>query len=190
MPEVIMGVYKPHFPKDIIRINDPPISSRAAYIRLVLKLLREGGYEKYYYKKWLFIRDLYLRTLLESYNMLWCEYCGTYLYLIKNKNPDMTNKVATIDHHIPISKGGAIYDPSNFAVSCWPYNHKFGNRMKRKGRRKYPYSIETLKLILSLNKGATYAKIIPTEEQRQNTGSLDMESSHQNNLPRLYSVLS
>lgn len=185
-----MNVYKPSFPKDVLRIKDPPLNSRAAYIRLVLKLLREGGYEKYYYKKWLRVRDEYLRTLLETYGILWCEYCGTYVYLIKNKNPNMTNKVATIDHYVPLAQGGALYAESNFAVSCWPCNRKFGSRLKRKGRRKYPYRIATLKLIPSLNGGAAYAQVISTEEQRQDTGGLYFQPPYSNHMSRIYKVLS
>lgn len=185
-----MDVYKPHFPKDVLRIENPFLNSRAAYIRLVLKLLREGGYERYNYRKWLRIRDEYLRSLLETYKILWCEYCGTYVYLIKNVNPNKTNKVATIDHYIPISQGGPLYASSNFAVSCWPCNQKFGNRLKRKGRRKYPYRIETLKLIPSINGGVAYGKVILTEEQRQNTGCVHIQPTHQNHMSRLYQVLS
>jgi 5-methylcytosine-specific restriction endonuclease McrA len=186
---MIVG-YKQQYPKDIVRVNDPPISARAAYIWLVKKLLKESGYERYDYIKWLAIRDTYLNKLKEQYGILWCEYCGTYVYLIKNKNPSKTNKVATIDHYIPLALGGAVYDPSNFAVACWPCNQKFGCKNKKKSRRKYPYSIEALNSILYLHQGESYVYLGSTEKQREDKRGIHLESSYPHNLSRLNTVLS
>lgn len=72
--------------------------------------------------EWLRFRSEFLRN-----HELKCQYCGK-----KNLVPEIEDMssarqrsiLATIDHIIPISKGGAKFDPNNCVVACYPCNSK------------------------------------------------------------------
>jgi 5-methylcytosine-specific restriction endonuclease McrA len=64
-----------------------------------------------------------------------CYICGTIMYF-----PEITGKIdktqryrlATIDHLIPISKGGDPLDIGNMRLACQPCNREKGNKLLTK----------------------------------------------------------
>lgn len=99
-------------------MKNPHPHSQASLV-LLTKDLRDQELEK-----WLAFRE----ELLDEKGCA-CYYCGK-----KNlqREVDMTNKeelkiLATIDHVMPLSKGGSRFDKSNCVVACFPCNQKKGN---------------------------------------------------------------
>jgi 5-methylcytosine-specific restriction endonuclease McrA len=39
------------------------------------------------------------------------------------------SNLATLDHVVPISKGGGITDLNNVVIACWPCNNKKGDNI-------------------------------------------------------------
>ena len=106
--------------RHIIMVDDPHITSYAAYI-----LLKRKYYETYNYANWLAFRDYYL----SQYETLTCAYCGkTNLKINSNNN----NELATIDHIRPRSKGGAEYDYDNLCVCCYTCNQKKADKYEER----------------------------------------------------------
>jgi len=102
-----------------IYVDNPYIQSLAALILLEKDLASLELVE------WLEFRLKFLNS-----NELTCHYCNRKNLEIE---VDMTNReklknLATIDHIIPISKGGAIYDINNCVVACFFCNQRKGNR--------------------------------------------------------------
>ena len=105
-------------------VDDPIISTHAAAVLLSQK------YKDWEIEEWITIKREFLRKSKEREGDLVCHYCDkTGL----NMEPDPTGKklgkLATIDHVIPISKGGSRTDEKNFVVACWSCNHKKGNNV-------------------------------------------------------------
>lgn len=92
--------------------------SRSAYILLV---------KKYFYltkpewEEWLDFREEYLSHVLKEKGELVCTYCGKRN--LKKDAPDYDKMLATIDHIIPLAKGGLKYDLKNLTVACSPCNN-------------------------------------------------------------------
>lgn len=102
--------------RHIIFIEEPHTESYAALVLLNAKLSLQERSE------WENLR----LTILKSSNMV-CEYCGKgnlteTLDVLKGRS-----FLATIDHVMPISKGGAIYDRANLKIACYPCNKNKGN---------------------------------------------------------------
>ena len=57
---------------------------------------------------------------------MYCEYCLTAL--IEGVHPPIKNSI-TIDHRIPIGKGGSLSKTDNFALSCLGCNSDKGDDM-------------------------------------------------------------
>ena len=75
-----------------------------------------------------FSRDL-LTNKKEEFGKLTCEYCNATDLIIELEGMKVSPVVmATIDHVIPISKGGAIYDVKNLVVACGDCNHRKSNK--------------------------------------------------------------
>jgi len=75
--------------------------------------------------EWLEFRLKFLNS-----HELTCHYCSKANLKLE---VDITKKaelkeLATIDHVIPISKGGDMYDENNCVVACFPCNQKKGDR--------------------------------------------------------------
>jgi hypothetical protein len=131
--------------KPNILIENPPVTSLAAYYRLVDKLASEAGYKPFKWWVWVKFRAEYLNNLQRLYGMLWCEYCGKHPLQI---NGEIYNNscVATLDHIKAVANGGAIYDEDNLAVSCRTCNQDKGD-LRIVTPRLYPYEKETLSLL-------------------------------------------
>lgn len=131
--------------KPNILIQDPPITSMAAYYRLVDKLALEAGYKPFRWWEWVKFRAQYLTELERLYEMLWCEYCGKHPLQI-NGDAYKDSCIATLDHIKAVANGGAIYDTNNLAVSCKGCNQDKGSNREYYPRL-YPYQRETLTLL-------------------------------------------
>jgi len=109
-------------------IYDIPVNakSRASYLLLIYQLrdFVDDGFWANDLKKWLKFRQEFIENELNEKGELKCNYCGRndlvpgfYEFENKNKNHQIPN-LATIDHVIPLSKGGAKYDKDNCVIAC------------------------------------------------------------------------
>jgi len=70
----------------------------------------------------------YLTKVLCEKGDLKCSYCSKTNLLIELEGMDVPkNRKATIDHIIPISKGGEVFSEENVTVSCYDCNNKKGS---------------------------------------------------------------
>lgn len=103
--------------KFITRI--PSIKSRAAYLLLKDKLRAQDETYKHIHGgrfKWLKFRKRFLIQYKEIHDRFICKYCGRPdLHESERKRDDWQ---VTLDHIIPLSKGGQMYDNSNLVISC------------------------------------------------------------------------
>lgn len=56
-----------------------------------------------------------------------CYYCGKRTHLPQKGNPRQCHNTATLDHIIPLSKGGAYAPSLNCVVACAQCNVERGN---------------------------------------------------------------
>ena len=97
--------------KNLVYIEEPSVQSRAALVLLKFQLSEAEREE------WLSFRNAFLDE-----RGLVCEYCGK-AGLTKEVVPGLGHFfLATVDHVIPVSKGGAVYDKDNLKVACYPCN--------------------------------------------------------------------
>jgi 5-methylcytosine-specific restriction endonuclease McrA len=111
--------------KNRILVQDPHPLSHAAY------LLLKDGYAKCVvctdgYRGWLKFRADLLTKWEKERGGLFCHYCGKGPLPVEDLS---YKKVATIDHFIPLSKGGEKFDPNNLVVSCYKCNSKKKDNM-------------------------------------------------------------
>jgi len=100
--------------------HDPHPQSLAALFLLHKRLLRFVAYHGY--KGWLRFRFETLERWQQERGSLSCHYCGRGPLAIDVGNGDPL--VATLDHVIPRSKGGAEFDLNNLVVACFPCNQR------------------------------------------------------------------
>lgn len=115
--------------KHFIHIEEPSDKSYAAYILLKDKLfsLDEDIEKLDRFKRIKFSRN-YLNTVLKNKGILKCTYCGKVHLKIEEENMRVSHNIkATIDHVVPLSKGGDIFDVFNIVVACSKCNSKKGN---------------------------------------------------------------
>lgn len=114
----------------------PYQKSRLSYILLTEDLRQHDTFvlekkdELYRYLK--FRRD-YLTQELKTHGVLKCAYCPATNLVIgsmyEHKKNQKNTKLATIDHIIPLDKGGGRLDPNNVNVSCRACNQRKGNTL-------------------------------------------------------------
>lgn len=110
-------------------VHDPHPQSLAALVLLTRKyLVITRPVRKY--RVWLSYRKKLLKKLLKERGELVCHYCGKGKLRVNTLDVD---KVATLDHVMPKSKGGAEYSSSNLVVAC--------NRCNQKKRDKLPENV-------------------------------------------------
>ena len=110
-------------------IGCPDVQSMASQIFLRQKLQIESQRIKSahsLWRRWCIFRRKYLKNK-KSINELNCYYCKKTLTKIHNKGADIHPNLATLDHIVPISKGGSRFDEDNIVVSCITCNIKKGN---------------------------------------------------------------
>lgn len=72
---------------------------------------------------------LVLSTILRKTGVLKCEYCpNTNLRIQWDNKQIASNKKATLDHVVPVSKGGKHFDLDNIKVCCESCNSKKSNK--------------------------------------------------------------
>lgn len=88
------------------------------------------------YKAYIAIKRNFL-SVLDKNNKLICAYCGrndlincTDGTIAVKELARREGREATIDHIIPISKGGSLLDPINFAVCCHKCNNEKSDQEK------------------------------------------------------------
>ena len=57
-----------------------------------------------------------------------CDYCG--VSLVQGVHPPIDNSL-TVDHIVPVSKGGALKDFNNMCICCWTCNNNKGSTIKK-----------------------------------------------------------
>ena len=76
------------------------------------------------YWTWLTFRDNYFKELGPAGKV--CHYCkrNDLDYLADQR----ADNLATLDHVVPLSAGGALYDKRNLVVACSACNHRKANK--------------------------------------------------------------
>jgi 5-methylcytosine-specific restriction endonuclease McrA len=122
---------------------NPHIKSLAAGLLLKNELmLQDVDYLEDELWIWLEFRERYLKKQLALHGDLVCVYCGKpHLeiggrtpkdLILNNKNPNL----ATIDHILALSEGGARYDENNLCVACKKCNGKKGSKPVEQFKKK------------------------------------------------------
>jgi 5-methylcytosine-specific restriction endonuclease McrA len=71
----------------------------------------------------------YLTTVQEKEGSVSCSYCNKPNLIIELEGMRVNNtQKATIDHIVPISKGGAVFDINNITPCCGTCNSKKSNK--------------------------------------------------------------
>ena len=102
------------------RIEDPVITSLAALIEL------KRVYAKQELQQWF----IFKRNFFAKRKPLTCHYCGKSGLRARgshHENGNSLGTLATVDHVIPTSKGGAKIDESNCVVACFRCNQRKGD---------------------------------------------------------------
>ena len=112
--------------------ENPHIKSRGAYLLLRRKYRNlELKVKMSELDRWLDFRHGFLTKELKEKGKLKCSYCPRTDLVIGNRiNFSDNNRIenlATIDHVIPLSKGGEMYNTDNMVVSCRCCNRAKGN---------------------------------------------------------------
>ena len=72
----------------------------------------------------------YLTRLLEKKGYIKCHYCPKDNLVIEYEGMKVPlDKLATIDHVVPMSRGGAAFDEKNVVPCCNKCNQKKGNKI-------------------------------------------------------------
>lgn len=75
--------------------------------------------EKYHYKQRIEFSRKHLKSVLRETGSLCCVYCQKNNLIIEDEGMYVKSHVkATIDHIIPVSKGGEVFSTKNVVVSC------------------------------------------------------------------------
>ena len=109
--------------KHQVRVETPHVQSYAALVLLCRR------YRDREIQQWLDFRAELLREAIERDGRLICVYCERD-DLIEEMPDGMTRapaNLATIDHVVPVSKGGPRYDRKNCAIACYPCNQRKGD---------------------------------------------------------------
>lgn len=105
----------------------PDVKSRAALVLLHEKYLRQLRNYPPKWRIWLTFRNRFLNRKLKK-ESLTCFYCGEKK-LKSNNKVVCPNKQATVDHVMPLSKGGKRFDEKNLVVSCRICNERKADKI-------------------------------------------------------------
>ena len=110
--------------RHIVIVEDPHISSLAALVLLL------RGYKMAEVAKWLKFREDVLDKFEKKHGKVFCEYCGRDdLVREMPEGVKKSARLVTIDHVVPLSKGGGKYDRDNLKIACFTCNQKKGDSM-------------------------------------------------------------
>lgn len=112
--------------KHMFYVDSPHSESFAAGV-LLRKQLRMHEVQR-----WLDTRMEYLTRIESEKGFLSCFYCSSNNLLKQIEEPVTKSKLkllATIDHIHPVSKGGEVWDESNWVVACHPCNQNKADRL-------------------------------------------------------------
>ena len=107
--------------KHHVLIENPPVDTLAAGVLLSRRL------HKNEVKDWLDFREKFLKKRLAESGELRCEYCqkgGLLIDVGENPSRGELAGLATIDHVVPLSKGGEEKNEKNLKVACYPCNQR------------------------------------------------------------------
>ena len=111
--------------RQVVQVEDPHLQSRAA--QLVLK----QAYWDEEHERWIAFREGLLDACEAVHGCLVCHYCGKR-NLVREENPVTGRQpanMATIDHVMPLSKGGAKEDPDNCVIACQSCNEEKADKV-------------------------------------------------------------
>lgn len=120
-------------------VTNPKTLAASVLLKNYLREQDEDFFNKYreISKRIEFSRN-YLTNVLQREGSLKCSYCHKDNLTIELQGMKVPrHKIATIDHVVPISKGGAIYDVDNIVVACGVCNGRKSNMSVEKFKRKY-----------------------------------------------------
>ena len=117
--------------KHRVMVKDPHVESLAARILLQSRLKKEELDE------WFSFRADFLHRKKAELGVLKCHYCGKsgLVEEVTELSDVSSDMLATIDHVVPVSKGGEIRDESNLVVACYPCNQKKADNVMGKDFR-------------------------------------------------------
>jgi 5-methylcytosine-specific restriction endonuclease McrA len=111
--------------RHVLIVEDPHPRSMAALIAL------RRTYRDEEVQRWLKFRESILEACEAIYGCLVCHYCGRR-DLVREENPlngRQPANMATIDHVVPLSKGGAKEDSENCVIACQRCNEKKADKL-------------------------------------------------------------
>jgi len=107
-----------------VRHKEPHISSMAALVLLSTE------YRMHEVRRWLEFRDKFLDEFIEENGCLFCEYCSERDLLREiPEGQKKSARLATIDHVMPLSRGGGRFDRDNLKLACFSCNQKKADKM-------------------------------------------------------------
>lgn len=133
IPDIIIGSGSIRYVfRHQIYIDDPHVQSFTAYVLLKDKLLlqdidfqlaQKADWERVEFSR------AYLKKRLAQDGELICAYCGKRHLQIEDRGMRVDDIIkATVDHIVPISKGGSPELETNIVVACYRCNNKKGNK--------------------------------------------------------------
>ena len=120
-------------------VTNPKTLAASVLLKNYLREQDEDFFNKYreISKRIEFSRN-YLTNVLQREGSLKCSYCHKDNLTIELEGMKVPrHKIATIDHVVPISKGGAIYDVDNIVVACGVCNGRKSNMSVEQFKQKY-----------------------------------------------------
>ncbi len=110
--------------RQIVAVAEPYVGSMAALV-LLGRTYRDAELAE-----WFEFRDEILDEAEARDGKLVCSYCKRDDLV--RKLPDYVKKaanLATIDHMVPVSKGGEKYDKKNCAIACYGCNQRKADKV-------------------------------------------------------------
>lgn len=116
----------------------------------------------------------YLNKVVAEKGVLSCSYCPKTNLIIEEHGMRVpNNNKATIDHIVPISKGGGVFDVANVCVCCGKCNTKKGNKSLKQFLADREYQKEQKRLRLKAkNRRIKEKKRLAYQEFQQTQQSL------------------
>ena len=108
-----------------VNVCEPHVQSRAAYMLLVSCLRNQD--RRYDWKRNLHFRKRFLDSFKKKHGDLYCEYCGKRPLIYDGIGKEVKTFLATLDHVVPLSRGGIPFERSNIKVCCPQCNTKKGD---------------------------------------------------------------